>query len=94
MIQQSGAPPSRGLDQPSVDSNSRAKPIAIASTPARKYFWQVRHSGLLGLKYLVAVKGDLIRGRRETTHINNEGDQADANAPYLLKGVVDAALLG
>lgn len=43
------------------------------------YVWQVRHAGLLGLKYEVAVRQDLIQqetGRR------------------LLREVVDASLLG
>jgi len=33
-----------------------------ASPEGIKYAWQVRHSGLLGLKYFVAVKGSLLRG--------------------------------
>jgi TATA-binding protein-associated factor len=40
--------------------------------------WQVRHAGLLGLKYEVAVRNDLIE---------NEGLD-------VLRGVVDAAVLG
>jgi TATA-binding protein-associated factor len=43
------------------------------------YVWQVRHAGLLGLKYEVAVRQDLIQ--QET------GQQ-------ILREVVDAALLG
>lgn len=43
------------------------------------YAWQVRHAGLLGLKYEVAVRCDLIE--------NEEGLD-------VLRGVVDAAVLG
>lgn len=43
------------------------------------YAWQVRHAGLLGLKYEVAVRNDLIE--------NEEGLD-------VLRGVVDAAVLG
>jgi len=43
------------------------------------YAWQVRHAGLLGLKYEVAVRNDLIE--------NEEGLD-------VLRDVVDAAVLG
>lgn len=43
------------------------------------YAWQVRHAGLLGLKYEVAVRNDLIE--------NEE-------CLDVLRGVVDAAVLG
>lgn len=97
MIQQEGAPPSRGLDQPSIKSasksNSRNKSI-VATTSTIKYFWQVRHSGLLGLKYLVAVKGDLIKASNETVQPNGDALMTVTDTSNLLKGVVDAALLG
>jgi TATA-binding protein-associated factor len=43
------------------------------------HVWQVRHAGLLGLKYEVAVREDLIE---------NDEDRS------VLRGVVDAAILG
>lgn len=43
------------------------------------YVWQVRHAGLLGLKYEVAVREDLI-----------EKDESRG----ILRGVVEAAILG
>ncbi|KAG8867854.1 TATA-binding protein-associated factor mot1 [Serendipita sp. 405] len=43
------------------------------------YAWQIRHAGLLGLKYEVAVRDDLVERKGDTK---------------LLRGVVDAALLG
>jgi len=33
----------------------------VSSHPPRGYAWQVRHAGLLGMKYLVAVKNDMLR---------------------------------
>ncbi|PLW56210.1 hypothetical protein PCANC_02036 [Puccinia coronata f. sp. avenae] len=33
----------------------------VSSNPPRGYAWQVRHAGLLGMKYLVAVKNDMLR---------------------------------
>ena len=56
-----------------VESNSGK------SKKAHVYAWQVRHAGLLGLKYEVAVRSDLIE--------NEEGLD-------VLPGVVDAAVLG
>lgn len=50
-----------------------------AKKPKNGYVWQVRHAGLLGLKYEVAVREDLIE-RQESRE--------------LLRGVVEAALLG
>lgn len=44
-----------------------------------EYVWQVRHAGLLGMKYEVAVRNDMIDG----------GDRLD-----VLRAVVDAAVLG
>lgn len=92
MIKQGGAPPSQGLDQKALmktSSKSMGKMVVKAAI-ATKYFWQVRHSGLLGLKYLVAVKGDMIRGIKEED-VKMDGGDSDAT---LLKGVVDSALLG
>jgi TATA-binding protein-associated factor len=43
------------------------------------YVWQVRHAGLLGLKYEVAVREDLIE---------------EQESRQLLRDVVEAALLG
>jgi TATA-binding protein-associated factor len=94
MVEQDGAPPSYGLD---------TKYSSTPNTSGRgKYVWQVRHSGLLGLKYLVAVKGDLLRQR---DLVKTEGgdvkmEVVEDTKPFaydsfsMLKGVVDAALLG
>lgn len=110
MIEQDGAPPSRGLDvkyEPAGSSKS-------GQHERGKYVWQVRHSGLLGLKYLVAVKGDLLRAgeavkiekeedgdvvmqqpvKREEEDVKMLEPTAVEGGVTMLKGVVDAALLG
>lgn len=56
-----------------------------------KYVWQVRHSGLLGLKYVVAVQGaELLRVESPVKH--EEDVKPDVSSP--LDQVVDAALVG
>jgi len=55
-------------------------PIKLKSKKREpSYVWQVRHAGLLGLKYEVAVRQDLIQQEKEQK---------------ILREVVDAALLG
>lgn len=44
--------------------------------------WEVRHAGLLGIKYEVAVRNDLV------------DDAEDEAAKKILRGVVDVAVLG
>lgn len=97
MIDQNGAPPSKGLDV-KYDTKLTNK---TASTASRKgqYAWQVRHSGLLGLKYLVAVKGQLLRGiEEEITQIeeikSEDVKMTSVTNTVMLKGVIDAALIG
>ncbi|EIW85445.1 hypothetical protein CONPUDRAFT_80033 [Coniophora puteana RWD-64-598 SS2] len=50
------------------------------------HVWQVRHAGLLGIKYEVAVRSDLF--------LPSEGDLQSQTAKEILQGVVDAAVLG
>ena len=51
--------------------------------PDRAHVWEVRHAGLLGIKYEVAVRSDLV---------DTDGDIVQGRE--VLKGVVDAAVLG
>lgn len=46
---------------------------------SRPHVWEVRHAGLLGIKYEVAVRNDLF---------NSE------DGKHMLSGVIDAAILG
>jgi TATA-binding protein-associated factor len=55
----------------------------------RSHVWEVRHAGLLGIKYEVAVRGDLF----EEQLVKGE-DEDQFSGEDILKGVVDAAVLG
>ncbi|KAI0927991.1 hypothetical protein AcW2_004145 [Taiwanofungus camphoratus] len=52
----------------------------------RSHIWEVRHAGLLGIKYEVAVRSDLVSA--DVTQGDPEGGKE------VLRGVVDAAVLG
>jgi TATA-binding protein-associated factor len=49
--------------------------------------WEVRHAGLLGIKYEVAVRNDLFESVKEESDSEMGGRE-------VLKGVVEAAILG
>ncbi|KAF8894499.1 SNF2 chromatin remodeling protein [Infundibulicybe gibba] len=53
--------------------------------PDRTHIWEVRHAGLLGIKYEVAVRNDLFEEANSAT---------PACGNDVLQGVVDAAVLG
>lgn len=55
----------------------------------RNHVWEVRHAGLLGVKYLVAVRSDLF----EESIVKLEGDDVECGKE-VLRGVADAAILG
>lgn len=67
-------PPSKKVKSSNGHGNGHGKATAT-------HVWQVRHAGLLGMKYEVAVRGDLV-------------DVDQENGKEILKGVVGAALLG
>ncbi|KIO27459.1 hypothetical protein M407DRAFT_23275 [Tulasnella calospora MUT 4182] len=75
-------PASNGHLTPDVANGNMAKRKAKGKTSATPtHVWQVRHAGLLGVKYEVAVRYDLV-------DVDQEGGRE------VLKGVVEAALLG
>lgn len=55
----------------------------------RHHVWEVRHAGLLGIKYEVAVRSDLVDAKLA----KEEGEDA-SQCTEILKGIVDAAVLG
>ena len=56
----------------------------------RGHVWEVRHAGLLGIKYEVAVRSDLVSlDVPEGDNVMNVDDGKE-----VLRGVVDAAVLG
>ena len=52
----------------------------------KNHIWEIRHAGLLGIKYEVAVRSDLF----DQHAMEREEQSGDA----VLRGVVDAAILG
>ncbi|KAK0458447.1 SNF2 superfamily chromatin remodeling protein [Desarmillaria tabescens] len=72
----------------SVGSSSRSR--SKAATEQRTHIWEVRHAGLLGIKYEVAVRSDLF----STTPVKQEDSEFDDTGKEILRGVVAAALLG
>jgi TATA-binding protein-associated factor len=56
----------------------------------KSHVWEVRHAGLLGIKYEVAVRTDLF----EMDAVKQEDDEMGVAGKEVLKGVVDAAILG
>ncbi|GAA5821317.1 hypothetical protein JCM11251_004568 [Rhodosporidiobolus azoricus] len=70
-----------------------------------KYIWQVRHSGLLGLKYFVAVQGGLLRSDDADMHVvkpevdlkmagGEDVKPTVVGGTAMLKTVVEASLVG
>ena len=55
----------------------------------RSHVWEVRHAGLLGIKYEVAVRNDMF----DQPSIKEEYDSTDGQQ-NVLRGVVEAAILG
>lgn len=58
--------------------------------PEKTHIWEIRHAGLLGIKYEVAVRNDLF----DTGAVKQEGNQFNESGKDVLRGVVDAAVLG
>ncbi|KAI0668494.1 SNF2 chromatin remodeling protein [Trametes maxima] len=55
----------------------------------RGHVWEVRHAGLLGIKYEVAVRSDLV-----SLDVPEENEMEVDDGKEVLRGVVDAAVLG
>ena len=65
------------------------------------HVWQVRHAGLLGIKYEVAVRSDLfavepvkVEAGLKTEDVEMGDSTTNDQGKEVLKGVVDAAVLG
>ncbi|KAF8969946.1 SNF2 superfamily chromatin remodeling protein [Flammula alnicola] len=57
----------------------------------RGHIWEVRHAGLLGIKYEVAVRSDLFD---EPTSVKQEDGEFHDGGRDILRDVVEAAILG
>ena len=53
----------------------------------RTHVWEVRHAGLLGIKYEVAVRSDLVQ-------VNDVREDSEPSNKAILRDVVDATVLG
>lgn len=53
------------------------------------HVWEVRHAGLLGIKYEVAVRSDLVSAGK-----SEDGQDSIQDGREVLRDVVDAAVLG
>ena len=62
---------------------------ALNKHSEKGHVWEVRHAGLLGIKYEVAVRKDLV----ETPAIDATEESVQQNKE-VLRGIVDAAVLG
>lgn len=65
----------------------------------KNYYWEVKHAGLLGLKYLVAVKSDLFDysdpdGMERNSSTLQEGKESISVEQNLLKRILGAVLEG
>lgn len=62
----------------------------------RGHIWEVRHAGLLGIKYEVAVRSDLFDEipLKEGTIVKREDVDLGSDGQEVLRGVVEAAILG
>lgn len=74
--------------------------LSVAPTPLKSrgsdkhadkgHVWEVRHAGLLGIKYEVAVRSDLVSAIKS----EDGQDSSGQDGREVLRGVVDAAVLG
>ncbi|KAL0947465.1 hypothetical protein HGRIS_013571 [Hohenbuehelia grisea] len=64
----------------------------ISKQKHESHIWEVRHAGLLGIKYEVAVRSDLFEA--EDAPVKQEGSDFSGSGKEILKDVVDAAVLG
>lgn len=58
------------------------------------HVWEVRHAGLLGIKYEVAVRKDLVEASAKVEEDVKIEDGVPSEGRVVLQGVVDAAILG
>ncbi|KAJ3516729.1 hypothetical protein NLJ89_g947 [Agrocybe chaxingu] len=58
----------------------------------KAHVWEVRHAGLLGIKYEVAVRSDLVD--EPSASVKSEGGESHDSGRGILQGIVDAAILG
>lgn len=58
------------------------------------HIWEIRHAGLLGIKYEVAVRNDLFDSGLEQEQIKQEDGGSEVTGITILSDVVESAVLG
>lgn len=76
---------------PTINSNDspKAKSKVKEEKEQKAHIWEIRHAGLLGIKYEVAVRSDLF-----DSGVVKQEDGEDESGRQILRDVVDAAVLG
>lgn len=88
MIQQDFViPVTTSVPTPKAKTKGKAKP---KQPDEKAHIWEIRHAGLLGIQYEVAVRNDLF----QTTTVKAEDGVLDDSGKEILRGVVEAAILG
>lgn len=78
------------LDHPLPDAKVDIPTNGTPNGGGAAYVWEVRHVGLVGIKYEVAVRSDLVDDRT----VKEEDVEGLTSGKDVLRGVVDAAVLG
>lgn len=89
MIRQQFVIPAPTLPIPKV--RGRGKQVAAAEQKVT-HIWEIRHAGLLGIKYEVAVRNDLFDSGLE--QVKQEDGSSEVTGTTILSDVVEAAVLG
>lgn len=91
MIQQNFAIPAPPPPRPAKAANGRGKKNPPPPDSTQKtHIWEIRHAGLLGVKYEVAVRSDLF----DVASVKAEEGEMSEDGKDILRGVVDSAVLG
>lgn len=87
-------PSTASYGHPSI-ANGKGKGRAFpnGSGSSREFVWQVRHAGLVGIKYLVSVRPDLFDDD-STDGLSDSASVSGGGGVDVLKGVIDAAVSG
>ena len=88
------------IKQPSPPPPKGRRGAQQKEKPKEKgHVWEVRHAGLLGIKYEVAVRSDVVEDdmlKQDPEEVKMEDDNSVIlpSGKDVLQGVVDAAVLG
>lgn len=93
MINQDFVIPAPSVPQPPQQARGRGKAKAVKQESQKVHIWEVRHAGLLGIKYEVAVRNDLFQ-QDVKQEVKVEEPEFVYSGKEVLQGVVDAAILG